>query len=351
MSWTGLAIAFLVVFAATGIATGLVLRVLRRRAILDRPNQRSSHVMPTPRGGGIAVIGVLLPAWAAVALWSEALSPGLIAVLGGALVLAVLSWIDDLRGLGWRLRLALQVLAVALGLAAMTGSGPVFQGILPLWLDRLAAAFLWLWFLNLFNFMDGIDGITGTEAACLGGGLALIALAGGWPGPTAPLGLTIAAAALGFLVWNWPPAKLFLGDVGSVPLGYLLGWLLLDTAAAGAWAVALILPAYYLADATITLLHRLSRGERIFEAHAQHFYQRAVRGGRNHAQVVRAVLLGNLALIALALGTGQGIDQGAGQGNGGNEVLAGLVGGAATVALLLRYLRRDMLSSRAAKER
>lgn len=347
MGWMGLAVAFFVVFAATGIATGVVLKVLRRRAILDLPNHRSSHTIPTPRGGGIAVMAVLLPAWAAIALADGAPPPDLLAVLAGALVLAAVSWIDDLRTLGWPIRLAVQLAAVALGLAAMAEDGLFFQGYLPFWLDRLAAAFLWLWFINLFNFMDGIDGMAGTEAACLGGGLALIALATGWPGLTAPLGLAVVAAALGFLVWNWPPAKLFLGDVGSVPLGYLLGWLLLDAAVAGAWAAALILPAYYLADATITLLRRLSRGEPIFEPHAQHFYQQAVRGGSSHAEVVRAVLFANLVLIALALGATRG------------AVLAALVGAAATVAillrylmreLLLRYLLRDMLSLRAAKE-
>ena len=326
MTWAWLAAAFVLVVAATAALTGVVLRVLRRYAVLDRPSARSSHDAPTPRGGGLAVLAVLLPAWAAIGLaWPAAGGAALAGVLPGALLLAAVSWIDDLRGLDPRLRLAAHALAVGIGLAAMAPV-PVFQGLLPLWLDRLAAGLAWLWFVNLFNFMDGIDGLAASETACLGGGLALIALVGGWPGATAPLGLTLTAAGLGFLLWNRPPAKLFLGDVGSVPLGYLAGWLLLDAASAGAWAAALILPAYYLADATLTLAGRAGRGESVTEAHAEHFYQRAVRAGRSHGQVVLMVLAANAALIALALGAERG------------ERIAGLVGAAAVVVLLLRRL-------------
>jgi len=330
MTWAWLAAAFVLVVAATAALTGVVLRLLRRYAVLDRPSARSSHAAPTPRGGGLAVLAVLLPAWAAVGLaWPAAGAGGaaLVGVLPGALLLAAVSWIDDLRGLDPRLRLAAHALAVGIGLAAMAPA-PVFQGLLPPWLDRLAAGLAWLWFVNLFNFMDGIDGLAASETACLGGGLALIALVGGAGGATAPLGLTLAAAGLGFLLWNRPPAKLFLGDVGSVPLGYLAGWLLLDAASAGAWAAALILPAYYLADATLTLAGRAGRGESVTEAHAEHFYQRAVRAGRSHGQVVLMVLAANAALIALALGAERG------------ERIAGLVGAAATVTLLLRRLMR-----------
>ncbi len=129
-------------------------------------------------------------------------------------------------------------------------------------LDVAAAALLWLWFVNLFNFMDGIDGLAGSEAAAIGTGLVVFAGVGSGLDPgLAALSGTAAAAALGFLVWNWAPARIFLGDVGSVPCGYLLGFLLLDVAARGHWKIALILPLYFLADATLTLLRRLARGE------------------------------------------------------------------------------------------
>ncbi len=303
---TGFALALLGLSVAglTWLATRAVLGLLVRRAILDRPNERSSHDTPTPRGGGIAVVAVLVPAWIAAALLSGATVPW--PVLGGALFLAAVSWRDDVKSLGILWRLGVQVLAVACGLAAI--DGPVFRGILPAWLDTLAAGFLWLWFVNLYNFMDGIDGIAAIETASIGGGVALVALGAAMgPAGTAAWGIALAAAALGFLPWNWQRAKLFLGDVGSVPLGYLAGWLLLSLAAAGAWKAALILPLYYLADATITLLRRLKRGEKVWRAHREHYYQRAVQGGMSHASVVKAVLAGNLALAGLALGAETGL--------------------------------------------
>jgi UDP-N-acetylmuramyl pentapeptide phosphotransferase/UDP-N-acetylglucosamine-1-phosphate transferase len=178
--------------------------------------------------------------------------------------------------------------------------------LLPELADRLVAGLAWIWFINLFNFMDGIDGIAGVEAACIGAGLFVVLQGLGSPAGLGLIALATAGAALGFLWWNWQPARIFLGDVGSVPLGYLLGWLLLSAAAAGAWAPALILPLYYLADASLTLVRRLLRGERIWHAHRQHAYQRAVQGGMSHAQTVRIIAAGNLALIGLAVVAGGG---------------------------------------------
>ncbi len=213
------------------------------------------------------------------------------------MLLALISLADDLRGLSALLRLAVQAGAVGVGLIGLGEAGPVFQGLLPPLADRLAAAFLWLWFLNLFNFMDGIDGISGVEAASIGLGLALVALLGGLAAEL----VALLAAALGFLAWNRPPARLFLGDVGSIPLGYLLGWLLLAAAAQGQWAAALILPLYYLADATATLAKRGLRGAKVWQAHREHFYQRAVQGGLSHGAVVLRVLACNAVLVACAL--------------------------------------------------
>lgn len=332
-AWIWLVAATVAVFAATALLTGRVLAWLRGRAVLDRPGPRSSHTVPTPRGGGIAILLVLLPAWAlAVPLAGapERLWP----VLGVTALLAAVSWLDDLRGLSPMLRLPVHVLAVAASLAATApDASPVFQGLLPTVLDAVAAGLLWLWFMNLFNFMDGIDGIAGGEAASVGAGLALVLLLA-WPVasalPLAVLGLTLAAAAGGFLLWNRPPAKLFLGDVGSIPLGFLLGWLLIEAARGGAWAAALILPAVFLADASWTLVARTLRGANPLEPHAEHFYQRAVRVvGRSHGQVTGAVLLANLALIALAIGAERE-----------HERFPALLGAAAVLVLLARRLLR-----------
>lgn len=285
--------------AASALCTWLLIKLLRRRAILDHPNERSNHAVPTPRGGGLAVVPIVLVTWSVVA--GPMLQDGLLIVLGGGWALAVLSWIDDLRSLPASLRLAIQAVIVAAAAHWLTAQGLVFQGLLPAWADTVVTAFLWLWFVNLFNFMDGIDGISGVEAISIGIGLACLGIVL----PAAPAGIwlaaTLAAATLGFLVYNWPPARIFLGDVGSVPLGFLLGFLLLMLAARGHWAPALILPAYYLADASITITRRLLRGEKIWRAHSEHFYQHAVRGGRSHAQVSGAILAVNAVLVALAI--------------------------------------------------
>jgi UDP-N-acetylmuramyl pentapeptide phosphotransferase/UDP-N-acetylglucosamine-1-phosphate transferase len=300
MGWV-LLLAPLAVFIATWWLTGHVRAWLARRAILDRPVARSAHRAPVPRGGGLALMPAILAAWLALALLGQTTPAGAgIALLAAAL--SLISWLDDLRSLPAWLRLAAHLVAAAIGLSFLPGAGSVFQGLLPPLLDRLATALLWVWFVNLFNFMDGIDGISAVETAAVGIGVALVALsAGDNADGRAVLGLTLAAGMLAFLRWNWHPARLFLGDVGSVPLGYLLGWLLLGLAAKGLWAPALILPLYYLADATITLGRRILRRERVWEAHRQHFYQRALGSDGNHAAVARLVLAADALLVVLAL--------------------------------------------------
>ncbi len=328
MSWPLLALACATVALLAWAATWAVLRGLVRLQIYDRPNPRSSHAQATPRGGGLALIPVLLFAWIVATLWLDAAPPGFWLTLPAVAGLAVVSWIDDLKGLPAVLRLAVQAAAIALGLAAMEEAGEVFQGLLPPLLDRIAAGLLWLWFINLFNFMDGIDGITGVEAISLGIGLVLVGWLAQLPAEALALPALLAAAALGFLVWNWAPAKLFLGDVGSVPLGYLLGWLLLTAAMNGQWAAALVLPLYYLADATITLSKRAARGVKVWQAHREHFYQRAVRGGSSHAKVATQVLACNAVLIFLAGAAALG------------AVWPAIAGGALAVAWLLAVLER-----------
>lgn len=293
--------AVLIAFAAAVFGTRLVLSWLRRKQIMDLPNERSSHALPTPRGGGLAVAPAALLGWAWVAATPGPQAGWAWVAVAGSLLLMATSWADDRHDLPAAPRFIAHAGVVTGALMALPPEALVFQGLLPHWADRVVAGLGWLWFVNLYNFMDGIDGITGVETASLGLGIAAVALAAGTLLGAVPLALACAAAALGFLLWNWHPAKVFLGDVGSVPLGFLLGGLLVHLAAAGKLLPALILPAYYLADATITILRRAARGEKIWQAHRQHFYQRAVRGGKSHAQVALAVLGGNLVLIAAAL--------------------------------------------------
>lgn len=281
----------------SAILTALMRDWLRRRAILDRPGERSSHATPVPRGAGLAVIAALVIAWLVLAVRGMLPSDTVIVTLVTA-ALALLSFVDDLRGLPVVFRLAVHFVVALIALAFFPREALVFQGLLPLPLDRAAAALIWVWFVNLYNFMDGIDGITGVETVCIGTGIAAVSFVNS-SGMTAAA-LVAVAVALGFLRFNWQPASVFLGDAGSVPLGYAMGWLLLVLARDGHWAPALILPLYYLADATVTLARRAWRGEALWRAHRDHFYQRALRGN-DHAAVARLVLAGDLGLIALAL--------------------------------------------------
>jgi UDP-N-acetylmuramyl pentapeptide phosphotransferase/UDP-N-acetylglucosamine-1-phosphate transferase len=287
-------------FAASLAATRAAMPLLGRFAMIDRPGPRSSHATPVPRGGGIGLLAGLLPSWGAAALLSGGVSMSIyVTVLAAAIGLATVSFLDDRKSLPAVPRLLAQLVAVSAVLAQMREADLIFQGLLPPLADRILAGLAWLWFINLFNFMDGIDGISGVEAAAIGIGTAITAWFAGTYQEIG-CGLALAGAALGFLVWNWHPARLFLGDVGSIPLGFLSGWLLLRLAIDGNWAPALILPAYYLADATITLFARLARGEKIWQAHRSHFYQRAVQAGLRHDQVARRVAETNVMLILLS---------------------------------------------------
>ncbi len=322
-------LAGLVAAALTWAMTGALRKLLTAKEILDYPNTRSSHARPTPRGGGIAVMAVILFGWLALGL-AEITPLRLIwPLLGLSFGLALVSWADDLRGLSPLLRFAAQLAAVSVALSTVP-LGPHFPGPLPLWLAIGSAALAWLWFVNLFNFMDGIDTIAGIETVTIAGGTAVVAAALGLLNGSSWLAAVVAGAALGFLVWNRPPARIFLGDVGSVPLGFLLAWLLLSLAAHGAWAAALILPSYFLADATLTLLRRALRGEKPWHAHREHFYQQAVQKGAGHGRVSASVAVANLALFACALASLHGL----------GAAIAALAASLVIVLVLLWYLHR-----------
>ena len=279
--------------------TGLTLRILKRRAILDHPNERSSHSTPIPRGGGIPVVALTIILWAVPV--DGTYIPSIGYVLVGAISLAAISLIDDVKALSPASRLAVQFVAVGLGTLALPEGELLLQGLAPRWIDLVVTSLTWIWFINLFNFMDGIDGITSVETSGICAGLLILAVVVGSGASEFWLPLSLWMALLGFAWWNRPPARIFLGDVGSITLGFLLGWLLIRTAAAGYWASALILPSYYLADATITLVKRALRGEKVWHAHRQHYYQRAVQSGRSHGAVSSAILAANLILVFLAV--------------------------------------------------
>jgi UDP-N-acetylmuramyl pentapeptide phosphotransferase/UDP-N-acetylglucosamine-1-phosphate transferase len=295
--------------AAATVAFAALLSVLLRpllvRYALARPNARSSHAIPTPQGGGIAVIAATIgAAYAAAHFWPGAavLDGSLLATFAAAVLVACVGAADDIRSMAVVPRLLLQALAVVVVIDALPHELRVVA-FLPWWVERILLVLGGVWFVNLVNFMDGLDWMTVAEVVPLTAALALMGAAGALPPQGLVAALALCGAMIGFAYFNRPVAVLFLGDVGSLPIGLLLGWLLVLLAGRGHLAAAVLLPLYYLADATITLIRRLIRREPVWQAHRTHSYQRATDGGFSVAEVVTRVFLGNFVLCALALVT------------------------------------------------
>ncbi len=299
------AIGAFVAAAAICVAIIIAIRPWLARIALAKPNARSSHSVPTPQGGGIAVVAATIIAAAGALYLSAPAAPvpaSLVALLAAVIVIAAVGAADDIRPIGVAPRFLLQAFTIALVIVALPESWRIAP-FMPLWLERLLLMVGGLWFVNLVNFMDGLDLMTVAEVVPITAALAIFGAMGFLPATPAVISLALCGAMLGFAYFNRPVARLFLGDVGSLPIGLLLGWLLLALAGRGALAAALLLPLYYLADATITLARRLIRGEKVWQAHRSHFYQRATDRGFTVRQVVARVFAVNVALAALALAT------------------------------------------------
>lgn len=288
-------------FVVSVALTIAVRNFLVKRALLDHPNERSSHTVPVPRGGGWAMLAVLLPGLLLTAFLQNNIFEHMGLFLG-IVILALVSWQDDRKGVSALRRLSLHLLAACLGSMAFGANETIFSNTLPFWLDRAIMIIGWAWFMNLYNFMDGIDGITSVETISIATGICLILTATGLNDPfIATLTLLLTGACLGFLVLNWHPAKIFLGDVGSVPLGFLTGFALLSLATKGFVIPALILPLYYLTDSGITITKRAWRREKIWQAHRQHFYQQASLAVGRHDKIVNWITYTNIGLVMAAI--------------------------------------------------
>jgi Fuc2NAc and GlcNAc transferase len=283
------------VFALSWVLTWWVRRLALARGLLDQPNERSSHSIPTPRVGGIAIV-IAASAGMLLLLGAGELDPKLaVALIGGGAAIAAVGLMDDRRRLSARVRFTVHVLAALWALIWLGGLPPLRIG------DHLTAlgpagyvlgVLAIVWVLNLFNFMDGIDGIAASEAIFVACGATLVAAASG---ATTGAALVLGAASGGFLLWNWPPAKIFMGDVGSGYLGYMIGVLAVaatrdDAAAVWVW---LTLGGVFFVDATATLIRRALRRERLHQAHRSHAYQRLSRRWASHGRVTALVLAVN----------------------------------------------------------
>lgn len=277
-----------------------VVRYCKKLQMVADITERHAHTNPTPHGGGIGFVsvGVLFglgliwggPYIGIVLPFKDFLT---VLMVCSAMV-AWVGWLDDTHELGARERLAVHLAMVTVALAFMP---PLFDFV-PLWVEKVVLLLAWGWFVNLYNFMDGADGLAASEAVFLGLAIALLVPA------LKPLAIMVAAVAMGFLRVNWQPAKVFMGDVGSTWLGYVLGGILLVSLTDDTWRMVWPLATITLVfcgDATYTLASRVLRGYKPWEPHREFWFHRALRYGYSHAQVVWRVLAINMALLAVAI--------------------------------------------------
>ncbi|MFK3800063.1 MULTISPECIES: MraY family glycosyltransferase [unclassified Pseudomonas] len=283
------------------VLTYYLRRYALQRSLLDIPNDRSSHTIPTPRGGGVAIVIVFLLALAGSLGVGTLAFPEFLALFGAGSFIAALGFLDDHGHIAARWRLlghffaAGWVLLWLGGFPAITVLGASLDLGVP---GHVLAAFYLVWLLNLYNFMDGIDGIASVEAISVCAGAALMYAMSGVFGPVWLL-VMLGSSVAGFLIWNFPPAKIFMGDAGSGFLGIILGGLSLQAAWISSqffWAW-LILLGVFIVDATVTLIRRLVRGDKVYEAHRSHAYQYASRRFGRHLPVTSAVGVINLCWL------------------------------------------------------
>ncbi len=296
---------WLLLILAIAMITFLLTFVLRRYALatsmIDVPNARSSHSIPTPRGGGVAIVVVFLLVLVYLFFQDGPAQSIVIALGGSGLVIALVGFLDDHGHIAARWRLLAHFAAAAWALWWLPGAPPLHllgMTLTSSWIVYPLVGLFLVWLLNLYNFMDGIDGLASVEAitVCVGG--ALIYWFMGYP-ERMILPLALAASVAGFLVWNFPPARIFMGDAGSGFLGIALGVLTLAAALVEPQLLSswLILLGVFIVDATFTLMRRLIRGDKVYEAHRSHAYQYASRKFGSHLPVTLAVLVINLVWL------------------------------------------------------
>lgn len=275
-------------FLISLLLTNLYRKYALKKSILDHPNHRSSHKQPTPRGGGLVFVGIFMIA--AFFLWvTNEIDNRLFYALLGALPVAMVGCVDDFYSVNNKYRIAVHF-AAAIWCCAFLGYIHNPMAILVILIT--------VWFINLYNFMDGIDGLAASEAVFVSAISGSVLVLHGMHG-IGVLSLILCFSVLGFLVYNWEPAKLFMGDVGSGFLGYVFAVLMWKTASAGVLPVMFwwILLGVFLIDATFTLLYRIKNKEKWYLAHRKHVYQRLVQKGWTHRRVTQVAMLINILIL------------------------------------------------------
>ncbi|WP_339526732.1 MraY family glycosyltransferase [Pseudomonas sp. EL_65y_Pfl2_R96] len=294
-----------VVFAVSWGLTRVLRRYALSRSLMDIPNERSAHSVPTPRGGGVSIVVAFLLALPVLSLLGVLPLPALMALVGAGVLIAVIGFADDHGHIAARWRLLGHFIAAAWVLFWLNGLAPIaLLGVsLDLgWVGSILGAIYLVWMLNLYNFMDGIDGLASVEAITVCLGICLVyGVAGTAELVWAPLMLVVAVA--GFLCWNFPPARIFMGDAGSGFLGIILGAMALQAA----WSKPeliwswLILLGVFIVDATWTLVRRLIGGDKVYQAHSSHAYQKAARRWGHKAVTISVAVINVVFLLPLSI--------------------------------------------------
>lgn len=289
----------LLVFVISIFCTKLLVNILPKYKLVDVPNARSNHKKNIPRGGGIAIIASFTVAYVAYCLfYNQNVSYNFILP---ALALGFISFADDIKSLSAGFRLFIHFIASYFAVYYLPDQRVTFFGTFPLEIDRFIAMIMLVYFFNIFNFMDGLDGMASSNTIFIALALSLcyyfIPIQSNIP----QIMMMLIAATLGFAVFNWHPAKIFLGDVGSIFLGYVIGYHLWLFSLDYNLATVLMIPMYFLLDSGITIIRRIIRREKIWTPHSKHFCQIAVRAGLKHSQVVVRIIILNLMLLPLIL--------------------------------------------------
>lgn len=291
------------VFLLSFSGTFAVKRYTEKNLIIDVPNERSSHNTPTPRGGGLAFVLVFLITIFCLMITHMLNNNLTIALIGGGLLVAICGWIDDKKGISIKSRIICHFIAGFWALYWVGGFPSLCFNSTGLYLGgwgSVIALFIIVWMINLYNFMDGIDGFASSEAIIVSITTAILFLRRSQELTLVCLVLGVSVA--GFLVWNWPPAKIFMGDVGSGFLGFVIAVVMIFSENTGALSVFawIILLSVFIIDATLTLLKRIIRKEKWYEAHRSHVYQLATQVGYTHRQVTFAVIIINIILALIS---------------------------------------------------
>lgn len=302
-----LAILGIIALITSLVITKLLINVMPKFGIVDIPSKRRAHDKITPRGGGFAFVliySILLPAFEYFVVGSIEDSTIVLQIF---IPISVVSFWDDISHVMIPLRLLIHILCSCLAIMWLVHPSPILHYELPVYLDLAIGTFALLTFLNIYNFMDGIDGITVSQSLHYSATILLLCFVRYDLIPNVDMvvvtAVIIGGWSLGFIYFNWQPAKIFLGDVGSISLGFLIGVCLLTIASASAklFAACVIASLYYIADGGMTILIRVVKGERIWEPHLQHFFQKSVKNGKSHKRTVKRIMKCNVLLMLLAV--------------------------------------------------